>query len=213
MPAIARSPSIASDDPITEDAQVSDRRSRFVHAVTTALVLVLGVPCVLRAQYMPLERDERLQIPRVQPPATFELGAATGYNGWFTSDDDDSEAGVGHAVDYHLAGIPFWEVRATASAAGASIVGASVRGAIRGSWGALPITASNADAEKTIAGVDAFVDLLFLGETRQGLAYGVLSGLRLDFRRIDYHGPATTVERTAFLDSGGLILFLYTFHN
>ena len=75
-------------------------------------------------------------------PISGELLAATGYNGWFTSDDDDSESGVGHAIDYHLAGIPFWEVSATAFVGGASFVGAGFKNAINGSTGAQRITGS-----------------------------------------------------------------------
>ena len=148
------------------------------------------------------------QAPQQSRPVSVEMGAGTGYNGWFTADDDDSEAGVGHAIDYHVAGIPFWEVSAAASVAGASFVGAKFRNALDGSIGAQRITGSAADADKTLTGFDVFVDLMFLRENRRGFGYTLLSGLRLGFRSSKFHGPATAVEPTAFLDAGGALTSL-----
>lgn len=135
-----------------------------------------------------------------------EGGAA--YTGWFTSDDDDNEEGVGHAIDYKANAAQSWSASVAITRGDLDVIGFDVVYPL----GDVPD--QEEIIEKTDEATIALQDYLvffqlagLIGPESTGLTR-LLAGLRLDYRRFYFNGEAETVEDAVFATSDGTPLAL-----
>lgn len=139
------------------------------------------------------------------PPVGFRCAAGAGYNGWFTSDDDDAKESVGHAVDYDMKMLPVWQGSVVLEVRGRPLFGLTAQRSINEyrDLGAVLIPA--ADVEPAMQGIQGYVDFYTIARFSANPLVRILSGLRLDghFGRFGLSGEA--VESTAILEASGRI--------
>jgi len=134
-------------------------------------------------------------------------GGAT-YAGWFTSDDDDNEEGVGHAIDYEAGGAQSWSVGASIRYGDLDVFGLDVTRPFGETPEQQEIIEKTTSATTAAQDYIAFLQMAGILSPESSGFTRFLSGLRLDYRRFYFHGKAAAVERAVFAsrESGEILL-------
>ena len=120
---------------------------------------------------------------------------------WFTSDDDDSEEGVGHALDYMPELIPVHAFQGELMWRDSSWLQLYYETALTSDSTEQDAVLEISDKESSIEKINAFLDLFFLNDLSGNSTLNFLSHLRLDYKHHVFFGKAEVQENTQYISA------------
>lgn len=118
---------------------------------------------------------------------------------WFTSDDDDSEEGVGHALDYEPEFIPVQAFQGELMWRNSSWFRINYESAFTKDGAQQKAILEISDKKSSLEKLNAFIDVFYLFAQSDNSTLQFLSRLRLDYKRHLFFGKAGVQETTNYI--------------
>ncbi|MGD9210058.1 MAG: hypothetical protein PVI90_04750 [Desulfobacteraceae bacterium] len=178
-----------------------------MNAHLQAILLLLGIiGATFTSSLSHAEQDKKLKYfeeEEIEIPSDWgaRLSSDLKANYWFTSQDDNGDKYVGHALDYKPALIPTYRVKADLLWRQLSTFYFSYESSTIGSDAndeeMLEISENESEM---IQNIDAFLDFLVLTEFGENPILKFFSHMRLDYKKYIFVGKAKVQELTEYVD-------------